>query len=384
MKGQKKAPVPDERLAAEIGKQGPEGRLKRYKAARLSNESVLTNLEESNSSMAQYYEKIHDCGSWLVLRHWPQIDETRVIKANFCKKHLLCNLCALRRSALQVQTFEKKLRFIMDEDPDMVPVLVTLTVKNGVSLEERFRHIDSCLSRLIKKRRNAIDNSRENTVLRHVFGGSGSYEMKRGSGSGLWHPHAHQIWLLRKGQFAFTQLQRKRRMVWVPVEFENALRDEWEAMTGGSFMIDVRRIELERDDDRFGAICEAFKYALKSNEMTAEDQIHAAEVLQGRNLQRAFGNLRGVKVNEDLVDGVEAELALQPYVDLVYRWNSGEYDLVEMTDYGPPETWQKTKKQAPKRPEDQPAAGFTQGQVDAWVEDNPHLSAPIARADIPF
>jgi len=384
MKGQKKAPVPDDQLAAEIGKQGPEGRLNRYKTARLSNESVLTNLAESKSSMTRFYEKIHDCGSWLVLRHYTLVDETRVIKANFCKKHLLCNLCALRRSALQVQAFEKKLRFVMDEDPDLVPVLVTLTVKNGDSLEERFRHIDSCLSRLIKKRRNAIDNSRENTILRHVLGGSGSYEFKRGSGSGLWHPHVHQIWLLKKGQFAFTQLQRKKRMVWVPIEFENALRDEWEAMTGGSFMIDVRRIELENDNDRFGAICEAFKYALKSNEMTAADQIHAAEVLQGRRLQRAFGNLRGVDYNEDLVDGVEGELALQPYVDYVYRWNAGNYDLVETTDYGPPETWQKTKKQPPKRPDDQPAAGFTQEQVDAWVEENPHLSSQIVRAEVPF
>lgn len=384
MKGQKKAPVPDESLAAVFGKQGPERSLGRYKTARLSNESVLTNLAESKSSMTRFYEKIHDCGSWLVLRHYTLVDETRVIKANFCKKHLLCNLCALRRSALQVQAFEKKLRSVMNEDPDLVPVLVTLTVKNGNDLGERFRLIDGSLSRLIDKRRKALHHHRQNTILRHVLGGSGSYEFKRGSGSGLWHPHVHQIWLLRKGQFAFTLLQRKKRMVWVPVEFENALKDEWEAMTGGSFMIDVRRIELENDNDRFGAICEAFKYALKSNEMTAEDQIRAAEVLQGRRLQRAFGNLYGVEINEDLVDGVDHELALQPYVDYVYRWNAGDYDLVEKTDYGPPETWQKTKKQPSKRPDDQPAAGFTQDQVDAWVKDNPHLSSQNVRAEVPF
>lgn len=102
-----KVPARDEWLAAEIAKQGPHKKLERYETARLSNENVLTILQESNSSMKRYQEKISDCGSWLVLRHYTQIDETRVIKANFCKKHLLCNLCALRRSALQVQTFEK-------------------------------------------------------------------------------------------------------------------------------------------------------------------------------------------------------------------------------------------------------------------------------------
>jgi len=364
----KKVPAPDEWLVAEIGKQGLEAKLERYKTARLSNENVLTFLPKSKSPLKKHHKRISDCGTWIAFRNYYQIDENRVIKANFCKKHLLCNLCALRRSALQVQTFNKKLQSIFHEDPDMVPVLVTLTVKDGVSLEERFRHIDSCSSHLIKKRRNAIDNSRENTVLRHVLGGAGSYEFKRGSGSGEWHPHLHQVWLLPKGQFSFTLRQRKKKMVWVPIEFENALRDEWKAMTGDSFMVDVRRIELENDKDRFGALCEAFKYALKPGELTAEDQVEAAEVLQGRRLQRAFGNLYGVEINEDLVDTIEKELALQPYVDLVYHYNGSGYVLVETTDYGPLGKWRTKRKKQPKISlESVLTKGIDQKCVDKWV-----------------
>ena len=368
MQRTKKVPARDEWLAAEIAKQGPHKKLERYETARLSNENVLTILQESNSSMKRYQEKISDCGSWLVLRHYTQIDETRVIKANFCKKHLLCNLCALRRSALQVQTFEKKLRSVMDQDSDLVPVLVTLTVKNGPDLGERFSLIDCSLSRLIKKRHDSISKDRHNTILRYVLGGSGSYEFKRGSGSDLWHPHVHQIWLLKKGQFAFTRLQKKKKMVWVPIEFENALRDEWKAITGGSFMIDVRRIELENDNDRFGAICESFKYAFKSNEISAADQIKAAEILQGRRLQRAFGNLYGVEINENLLDSIEKEMALQPYVDLVYNFQKTGYVLIEKTDYGKLEKKQKTKCHYKKQIKEQRTSGFTQEMVDDWID----------------
>lgn len=369
MKGQKKVPVPDDWLAAEIGKQGLVEKLKRLETTKASNETLLAFLGESNSPMKRYHKRISDCGTWLVLRHFHQVDESRVIKANFCRKNLLCATCAMRRSALQVRAFQKKFRFVMDQDSDLVPVLVTLTVKNGSDLGERFQLIDGGLSRLIKKRRNAIDNGRENTVLRHVLGGSGSYEFKRGSGSRLWHPHVHQIWLLRKGEFAFTMLQDKKRMVWVPVEFKNALSDEWKAMTDGSHQVDVRRIEVGNQKDQFGAICEAFKYALKLDDMTEEDKVHAAEVLQGRRLQRSFGNLHGVDINEDLVDDIEQVLALQPYVDLVYNYNKTGYVLVEKTDYGLLEIGQKTQKHPKKRQEGQKAAGFTQKQVDAWVDD---------------
>lgn len=367
MQGTKKVPAPAIWLAAENGKQGPEQRLERYKTARSFNEIVLTNLEKSNSALKRYHEKITDCGTWIVQRYFFQIHETRVIKANFCKKHLLCQLCALRRSALQVQTHKKKLQTVFNENADLVPVLVTLTVKDGDSLQERFDHIDGAVSRLVKKRRNAIDNDRQNTVLRYVEGGTGSYEFKRGSGSDQWHPHLHQIWLLKKGQFAFTRLQRKKKMVWVPLEFEKQLKDEWKAMTGDSHMVDVRRIELENDKDTFGAMCEAFKYALKFNELKPEDQIHAAEVLQGRRLQRAFGVMHGVEINENLVDDLEKELALQPYVDLVYHFNESGYVLVETTDYGPlgnnPHVTKKSKIKNGKSLYQR----FSQSQIDDWL-----------------
>jgi len=365
MQRTKKVPAPDVRLAAELGKQGPKEKLERYQTARESTANILPFLNDCNSPLKRYHQVVSDCASWLVFRHYYQANETRVIKANFCRKQLLCQVCAMRRSALQVREYEKKLRSVLDQD--MVPVLVTLTVKNGVCLNDRFQHIDQALTRLIKKRHDSISKGRKNTIMRHVLGGAGSYEFKRGSGSDLWHPHAHQIWLLRKGDFAFAMRQRKKRMVWVPLEFEKALRGEWKALTGDSFMVDVRRIETENDKDRFGALCEAFKYSLKLNDLEPKDQIAAAEVLQGRRLQRSFGNLYGVEIDEKLEDDHDENLG--PYLDLVYQYNSAGYVLIEKTDYGPMTAGQKKRRKRNNGYPDQTYSGFDQNYTDHWLKE---------------
>jgi hypothetical protein len=156
-------------------------------------------------------------------------------------------------------------------------------------------------------------------------------------------------------------------MVWVPLELERALRDEWKALTGDSFMVDVRRIELENDEDRFGALCEAFKYSLKLNDLEPKDQIAAAEVLQGRRLQRSFGNLHGVEINEELED--DHDETLGPYIDLVYRYNSAGYVLIEKTDYGLMTAGQKKRRKRNNGHPDPQYLGFNQQYTDHWLKE---------------
>ncbi len=50
----------------------------------------------------------------------------------------------------------------------------------------------------------------------------------------------------------------------------------------------------------------------------------------------SYGSLWGVKVPNETVDEVEAELHLKPYVDLVYRYalDREKYELMQSTDFG--------------------------------------------------
>ena len=55
--------------------------------------------------------------------------------------HLLCPLCAIRRGSKALKSYLDRWAAIQAEKPAMRPFLVTLTVKDGEDLSERFNHL---------------------------------------------------------------------------------------------------------------------------------------------------------------------------------------------------------------------------------------------------
>ena len=123
---------------------------------------------------------------------------------------------------------------------------MTLTVKDGESLQERFNHLVTAERRYKQKRLNALKGQKFVEYAK-AQGGVCSVEFKRGQNSGLWHPHMHMIWLCSEAPDAH-QLSR-----------------EWEALTGDSFIVDVRPMYGEID-----GFLETFKYALKFSDLNCQ------------------------------------------------------------------------------------------------------------------
>jgi hypothetical protein len=96
------------------------------------------------------------------------------------------------------------------------------------------------------------------------------------------------------------------------------LRAEWEAITGDSFMVDVR--PFHDQDDVLNGFLEVFKYAVKFADLSLDDAWHGYQTLSGRRLIASFGAFRGVDVPEDLTDEGLDDL---PYVELLYRFVRG-------------------------------------------------------------
>jgi len=342
MSRQKNAPD----LSAEVLANGTDGdqehqkKLSRYAKAKAHQESVSTFILQHNPELHKELADLQGCSNTLIFRHWYTVNTYRLIGGCTCKKHLLCAMCALRRSAKTVMEVEKKIHAVLAENPHLVPVLITTTVKNGDDLGERYEHITQSKKKLLHSRRNAIHRTslKNKSVTRFIHGSFGSYEFKKGSGGHGWHPHSHEIALVDPAQFSFTQVQRKRKMVMVPLEFERLLQEEWHKITSDSFMVDVRRVthtkDKEDDNSLLKAICEASKYALKLNDIEHEDQVHAYKVLRGRRLTFTYGSLWGIKIPDDLHDTIEDELQLLPYVDLLYSFYSGKFQLTDVTDTG--------------------------------------------------
>lgn len=245
--------------------------------------------------------KVKGCGDYLAFRHYFTVDEVRLHAAYLCKKHLVCPLCAIRRGSKALQAYLPRYDTVRASEPRLRPFLVTLTVKDGADLAERFKHLHKS-QRELWMRKHRCRGSSVDGIRAAVW----SYEVKRGAGSGLWHPHLHMFALaedLPLEDYAAGTLGRLSR--------------EWHAITGDSFMVNVRAIEQA---DPASGFMEVFKYALKFSEMSTADTWEAFQVLRGRRLVGSAGLFRGIEIPEQLTDEPLDDL---PFVELFYRYLAG-------------------------------------------------------------
>lgn len=292
MNGQGKSPVSEFLADHEtgLGFESLQHRLQRYGAGKtraLDMADYITQNTKSkwddrnrNTETGKLAAKLSNCADFLIFKRYLTVDEVRLHAANFCKKHLLCPFCAMRRGTKYLQAYKQRLDVVFQENPKLRAFMVTLTVKDGESLSERFAHLRAALKKYRDQRRNALKGQRFVEYAK-AFGGVHSIEIKRGKNSGLWHPHVHMIWLCEEKPSA-SQLSR-----------------EWLEITGDSYIVDVREFYGESVVDGF---LEVFKYALKFSDMELCDNWEAYQLLKEKRLVDNFGLLRGVKVPEELTD----------------------------------------------------------------------------------
>lgn len=271
-------------------------RLLRFASAKergLAMRDFIARLLPQTLNSRRAAHELHYCGTYLVFRHYFESGRIRLHAFRSCRQHLICPFCAIRRGARMLQRYLERVEFVMRENPRLRAYMVTLTVKDGADLRERYRHLHCSLKRLHKRRQDTLS-----TLMRVVRGGVWSYEFKRGSGSGLWHPHVHAVYLV-DGEIDQASLSR-----------------EWRDITDDSFVVDVHALYGELVD----AFSEVFKYAVKFANLELADNWHGYEVLKARRLIGSSGVLWGVNVPDVLTDDpVEFEC----YMEHVYRFVRG-------------------------------------------------------------
>ena len=249
------------------------------------------------------FVRLANCGNYLKFHHYYTVGKVRLAQASFCKQHLICPLCAIRRGAKTLKAYTDRHRVITAENPSWRLSMITLTVKNGDDLKERFEHLQNSVQRVFKHRRKALNEGKSRTEWRKVHGYVGTYEVTN-QGKG-WHPHAH-IMVLHSESFNYR-----------------ALQEEWKVITGDSHVLNVSAAHhLDQPELDF---LEVFKYAVKFSDLTPVDNVHAWEILKGRRLLFSGGTFRGVEIPEALED---EPLDSLPYIELMYRYVFGSYSLV--------------------------------------------------------
>lgn len=318
--------IDDSSLAAEsnVGVDGAAGlpvKLARYSEAR--HRALLMRSFAERAGHVKEAARLRGCGDYLLFRDYFTVDKVRLHAASFCKQHLLCPLCAIRRGAKMLQAYLERFQAVTAANPRLRPFLVTLTVKNGDDLAERVEHLRRAYRVMSEQRRNAAKGLRAPVEFSKSFGGFHSIEVTN-EGKG-WHPHMHMVWLCESD----------------PDMFE--LRREWEEITGDSFMCDVKPFE----GDPVSAFMEVCKYALKFSGLSVEQNWEAYKVLKGQRLVDCHGLFRGVEIPDSLLDAPLDDL---PYIELLYRFAFGSgYSLVRAS--------------APQAPSPRPASEKLTGEA---------------------
>jgi hypothetical protein len=268
-------------------------RLQRYGSAHADTIKYSRYLADQGE--IRLSEKLAECGNYLVLHDYYSIGQTRLAKIHTCQKHLLCPLCAIRRSAKAVRVYLEKFLHLHHADPTLKGYLVTYTVKDGPDLVERQSHLESSLRRYHKYRH--LDRGHEITKAKAAIW---AYEVKRGKNSGLWHPHVHAVLLCHEAPDMY-KMQR-----------------EWKDITGDSIMVHVRPLD-ELDPVR--AFLEVCKYPLKFSDMTDRDRLDAFRILKGKRLQGSFGAFRGLDIDPGDSDELLVDM---PYIVRVCNYYEGQ------------------------------------------------------------
>ena len=298
-------------------------RVARYQRAKLRSEQMLAYiwglLQTTPEGHPQHWyrlrqvQRLRACGTWLDFHYYLQPDEYRLVNAVFCKQHLLCNFCAIRRAAVKLRFYLERFRYLLAQRPFLTPHLVTLTVKNGPDLLERLNHLRTCYQRLLQRRKNYRGNNGPYTEFSKLTGGVGHYEITYNAETQEFHPHLHLIGLVNG---------RLHQLGTVA---------EWRAITKDSFILDVRPFQdygpgfsaAHNDRAAVHAFREVFKYTLKFAQLPIALNYTIAEQLWGTRLLVSFGDFWGLKVPKALTD----DPLEQAYVQYLYEWITDQYLL---------------------------------------------------------
>jgi hypothetical protein len=269
------------------------------------------------AEMLRRSETLSTCGSYLHFRYYFTADRVALHAAQFCQQPKLCPMCAIRRAARLLRRLVERFMTVHHDKPQLIPVLATMTVKNGEHLGERFKHLRCSLDKLNHRAKHARTGKKNlGSVMARVAGGYWSIEVKRGEGDrgGGWHPHCHAVWLCDS------------------LPAVDDLRAEWKEITGDSHMCDVRPFNfykrgLAPTADNIGAdFAEVTKYALKFSTMDPADNWHAFDTLRGAMMARPFGVLHGVK--EEPAGPDDFDPADLPYYDMLFNHSATGYRQV--------------------------------------------------------
>ncbi|MFW1786398.1 protein rep [Acinetobacter ursingii] len=272
--------------------------------------------------------KLKGCGQFLIFRNYYTIDQVKLEKFHVCNQHLLCPMCAGIRAARSMKRYLDRIHELMRQKRGLKPVLITLTVKNGEDLEERYNHLTSSFRTLLSRYRDYKKKGWGFNQFCKIDGAFYTTEYTYNDKTKQWHPHIHIFALLNE---------------WIDQE---ELAETWHDITLDSYIVDIRRVKKTKEHGYSKAVAEVCKYALKFGDLSVENTWDAFLTLKGKRLTGSFGSMHGVKIPEKLTDDMPLEEL--PYLEMFYRFvfDKKSYYNLEITKDVKPQTNSRQSEEA--------------------------------------
>lgn len=276
-----------------------------------------------NLKLLKHSERLDSCSSTLVTRKG--IYETVYTPQNTCKLHLLCEICARKKSEKDLSRIrvdiETLLMMCKHLGIQVYPYMVTLTTPPHENLETSFTSMDNIVKSVFASvRRSKSKNNREKKFadakfMSDVIGYVGQFEIKlreykksgklyyNSNGNLEYYSHFHALIFSSKLLPITSDYKNKK---------SHPLSKEVSKYTSGnSFITDVRPIMNSDISDILESASEVIKYVVKPNDtIPMKNKVAIHEYLSGKKLLRRGGKmLRLDKVKKSAIKEENRELA---------------------------------------------------------------------------
>ena len=309
------------RLVDEVKGKPQPWKPKKRKALKLA--TALHGLGQNKKANRVYW-----CSDELVFAECPDTGKKKLKSASFCRERL-CVMCSWRLSIKTFFQLSQVLDVAQEENPDLIPVFLTLTIKNcaGQDLAATLDNMFNGWAKLTEHRR----------VKNAIKGWFRALEVTYNRDADTYHPHFHAIMLVDKMYF-FNKKAYLHTEDWVHI-WRTSCRLAYDPIC------DIRAVRNKSQHRKRKHVAEVAKYTVKDSDYIHEDEeltMRVVDVL-GRALFRrrlfAYGGvlkviakrLKADQEPENLINIDEDEATMRDDVAqalIAYKWDFGLMDYV--------------------------------------------------------
>lgn len=192
--------------------------------------------------------RVRFCGSSLAFLVEMETGVKRLQDADFCRERL-CPMCQWRKSLKVFQEVSRVMDVVQQENKNLVPLFLTLTVRNCPTDE-----LSKTLDILFRGWKNLIDHRKIRKIVKGWFR---ALEVTYNDKDDTFHPHLHAVIMVEKTYFKKDNKDYMETADWVQM-WRKAAKLDYDPIC------DIRRVKGGKKKHK--AIAEVAKYTMKDKD----------------------------------------------------------------------------------------------------------------------